>query len=175
MRLFLTITAMALATAAGPAVSAQRADAGATRALTGFRHVPGEISSGTYQIAPIRIGRWLVDTLETRDLAAFRAFERRPSRAPQPIVLDFGDTTSPARPDDSFASRYRVQSHLRLTAYYAGNSRFAFRGRAPDIGAVSFEGRFTNRNPETVQGVVLVGTLTIAGRVYRNAEFSNGG
>lgn len=137
-------------------------------AAAGFSHGMTTDLSGYYlPLSEVRVGKWSLDHIFVGQTAEFQAWEggtRSPTFAP--VMLQFDDVTSPMVATEIGESR-SITARVLPTSYSVNDTRVAFEGRSPELGAVSFSGSLdpgalaTARRNLGDEGVVVIGTLKV--------------
>lgn len=149
--------------ATGPAAPAAAFSHAMEDDLSGFYLPVGEVRSGQWRLDHVFVGQAV-------DFAAWEAGRREGAFAP--VMLEFVDDESPlvaTELGEVRSGRVRVLP----TAYGVTDEIVRVSGRAEGLGDVSFDGRLdpdalgVSRRNLGDEGVVLVGTLTVAGRAQR--------
>lgn len=181
------LAVLAVAACERPAEDAARPEQGAESAplrtggtLAGFRHEQAADLSGYYlPVTEVRAGPWRLHHIAMSDTAGFSAWEggERPETY-GPVMLQFDDVTSPTGTNELGGEYHTVTARLLPEAYEVTDERVRFRGRAPGVGLVTFDGaldadalEMAQRNLGGSEGPVLTGTLTVGGRVFEAQRF----
>ncbi len=174
------LAALAATACERPAEDAHRPEQGAETALAGFRHEQSVDLSGYYlPMTAIQAGNWRLHHIAMSDTAGFSAWEggERPETY-GPVMLQFDDVSSPTGTNELGGEYHTVTARVLPEAYEVTDERVRFRGQAPGVGQVSFEGALDADALETAQrnlggseAPVLTGTLTVGGRVFEGQRF----
>lgn len=149
--------------------------------LNGFRHELSIDPSGFFMpVSEARAGVWRLNHIAVSDRGALAAWEAGGrSETYAPIMFQFDDATSPERVDESGRTFSAVTARVLPDAYEITDQRVRFRGRAPGIGPVTFDGVLDADGVETAQrrlggieAAALTGTLTVNGQVFQNQSFT---
>lgn len=148
--------------------------------VTGFSHDLSVDPSGFYMpVSEARAGVWRLDHIAVSDAAALAAWEGgERAETFAPIMMQFDDATSPVSVNELGGEYHQVTARVLPEAYEVTDERVRFRGRAPGVGLVTFDGVLNADALETAQrslggsdGAVLTGTLTVGGQVFEGQSF----
>ncbi|HST90847.1 MAG TPA: hypothetical protein VLJ13_01460 [Brevundimonas sp.] len=179
MRIGTLAAVFAVLAAAGcdrPADPVEPADAPAAPAARAFSYAATSDVSGFYvPVSPVIIGTWKLNHIFVSQGADFEGFTEVNETRFAPITLEFADETSPMVDTETGESRGNTP-RVEPTRYVVSDDRIVFEGSQPELGAVRFEGRIdqgalaTSRRNLGDEGVVVTGTLTLAGQTVNDVK-----
>lgn len=149
-------------------------------ALAGFQHGQTVDLSGYYlPLTPVQAGNWRLHHIAMSDARGFEVWQGgERSQTYGPVMLHFDDVSSPTGTNELGGEYHEVTARVLPDAYEITDERVRFRGQAPGVGTVTFEGRLdagelelAQRNLGGTEGVVLTGTLSAGGRVFEGQQF----
>ncbi len=160
-----------------PSQPAGVAKAPAVPTARAFSYAATSDLSGYYlPTTEVRLGRWGFNHVFVGQAFEFGAWTGTDAGATfAPVMLQFDDLTSPMVRNEIGEAR-RVTARVLPTRYTVSDDRIEFEGTSAQLGRVRFDGRLdpgalaTSRRNLGDEGVVVTGTLTVAGQTVRDVR-----